>query len=170
MQDTVPGPQGPTVIWKPLGKSVRNFPRYMEIARSSNLRYLDALAPVQDSHPSYTQIGKLVQSQEHAGRRYAGCNVAKKDDGDLFAAVLAGENHLPGFKTEDLRHRLHGDCFDPLIRRRQAPAISRRWKRLQIPGLIAKIPRSHRWRASILGQHLLTKVIRLYYHGLSQAA
>ena len=109
MQDTVPGPQGPTVIWKPLGKSVRNFPRYMEIARSSNLRYLDALAPVQDSHPSYTQIGKLVQSQEHAGRRYAGCNVAK-------------------------------------------------------------IPRSHRWRASILGQHLLTKVIRLYYHGLSQAA
>ena len=132
VQDTVPGPQGPTVIWKPLGK--------------------------------------LVQSQEHAGRRYAGCNVAKKDDGDLFAAVLAGENHLPGFKTEDLRHRLHGDCFDPLIRRRQAPAISRRWKRLQIPGLIAKIPRSHRWRASILGQHLLTKVIRLYYHGLSQAA
>ena len=170
VQDTVPGPRGPTVIWKQLGKSVRNFRRYMEIARSSNLRYLDALAPVKDCHTSYTQVGKLVQSQQHAGRSYAGFNVAKKDDVDFFAAVLAGENHLHGFKTEDIRQRLHGDCFDPLIRRRQAQAISRRLKRLRIRGLIAKIPRSHRWRASIFGQRLLTKIIRLYYHGLSQAA
>jgi hypothetical protein len=168
--DTVPGPHGSIVVWKQLGKSVRNFRRYMEIARSSNLRYLDALAPVKDCHPSYMQIGKLVQSQQHAGRSYAGFSVAKKDDVDFFAAVLAGENHLHGFKTEDIRRRLHGDCFDPLIRRRQAQAVSRRLKRLHIRGLIAKVPRSHRWRTSILGQHLMTKVIRLYYNGLSQAA
>ena len=28
VQDTVPGPKGPQVIWKRLGKPVRNFPRY----------------------------------------------------------------------------------------------------------------------------------------------
>jgi len=168
--ETVPGPQGPTVVWKQLGKSVRNFRRYMEVARSSNLRYLDALAPVKDCHANYTQVDKLVQSQQHAGRRYAGFNVAKKDDVDFFAAVLAGENHLHGFKTEDIRQRLYGDCSDPDIRRRKAQAISRRLKRLHIRGLIAKIPRSHRWRISTFGQRLMTKVIRLYYHGLSQAA
>jgi len=168
--DTVPGPRGPTVVWKQLGKSVRNFRRYMEVARSSNLRYLDALAPVKDCHVNYTQVDKLVQSQQHAGRRYAGFNVAKKDDVDFFAAVLAGENHLHGFKTEDIRQRLYGECSDPDIRRRKAQAISRRLKRLHIRGLIAKVPRSHRWRTSTFGQRLMTKVVRLYYHGLSQAA
>ena len=170
VQDTVPGPKGPPVIWKRLGKSVRNFPRYQEIARASNLRYLDALAPVQDSPASYTQVRELVQSRQHAGRRYAGFNVAKKEDVDFFAAVLAGEHHLHGFRTEDIRQALHGTCSDPIVRRRQAQAISRRLKRLHVRGLIAKIPRSHRWRTSILGQRLMTKVTRLYYHGLPQAA
>ena len=170
MQDTVPGPEGPRVIWKPLGKSVRNFRRYQEIAQSSNLRYLDALAPVQDSHASYQQVRQLVQSQQHAGRRYAGFNVAKEDDVDFLAAILAGEHHLHGFRTEDIRQRLHGRCCDPLLRRRQAQAISRRLKRLHVRGLIAKIPRSHRWRAAVRGQSLLSKVVQLYYHGLPQVA
>jgi len=42
-----------------------------------------------DCCASYKQVRKLVQSQPHAGRRYAGFNVAKQDDVDLFAAVLA---------------------------------------------------------------------------------
>ena len=170
VSDTVPGPEGPRVVWKPLGKAVWNFPRYLEIARSSNLRYLDALAPVKDCQASYTQVRKLVHSQVHAERRYAGFNVAKQEDVDFFAAVLAGEHHLHGFRTEDIRQRQHGTCSDPLLRRRQAQATSRRLKRLHIRGLLAKIPRSHRWRVSINGQRLLTKIIWLYYHGLSQAA
>ena len=36
-----------------------------------------------------------------------------------------------------------------VIRRWQAQAISRRLKRLHVRGLIAKIPRSHRWRAAV---------------------
>jgi len=168
--DTVKGPDGFQVVWKPLGKAVGNFRRYQEIARSSNLRYLDALAPVKDPEVGYQQLRPLVQSQQHAGRRYAGFNVAKQDDIDLFAAVLAGEHVLHGFRSENIRERIHGACKDPVIRRRQAQAISRRLKRLHVRGLIAKIPRSHRWMVSAKGQRLLSKVIRLYHYGLSQVA
>lgn len=168
--ETIPGPDGPQVVWKQLAKSVRHFQRYLEIARSTNLRYLDALAAVQDTRAGYTKVHKLVQSQEHAGRRYAGFNVAKKDDVDLFAAILAGEHHLRGFRSEDIRMALYGPCSDPLIRRRKAQAVSRRLKRLHVRGLIAKIPRSHRWRTSVTGQRLLSQVVSLYYHGLPTAA
>jgi hypothetical protein len=125
---------------------------------------------VQDTRASYDEVRELVQSQQHAGRQYAGFNVAKKDDVDFFAAILAGEHHLHGFRTEDIRLRLNGPCHDPILRRRQAQAIGRRLKRLHIRALIAKIPRSHRWRTSYQGSRLLTKIIRLYYHGLPQAA
>ena len=158
------------MVWKPLAKSVRHFRRYLEIARSSNLRYLDALAAVKDTRAGYTKVHKLVESQQHAGRRYAGFNVARKDDVDLFAAILAGEHHLRGFRTEDIRLSLHGPCSDPLVRRRKAQAVSRRLKRLHVRGLISKIPRSHRWRTSVLGQRLLSQVVSLYYHGLPTAA
>jgi hypothetical protein len=167
---TVPGPNGPRVDWKRLGKSIVNFQRYQEIARSSNLRYLDALACVKDVQSGYVQVRNLVHSRQHAGRRYAGFNVAKQDDIDLFAAVLAGEHHLHGFRTEDIRQQLHGACSDPVHRRRQAQAISRRLKRLHVRGLIAKIPRSHRWRTGTPGQCVLGNVVRLYHYGLSKVA
>lgn len=167
---TVPTPTGPRVAWKSLGKSVANFPRYSEIARSSNLRYLDALACVKDVHAGYAHVRDLIQSRRHAGRRYAGFNVARKEDVDLFAAILRGEYHLHGFRTEDIRGQLHGVCTDPLQRHRQAQAISRRLKRLHVRGLIAKIPRSHRWRTGILGQRILANVVQLYHYGLSNSA
>src|SRR5579864_33339 len=63
--ETIPGPDGHQVVWKPLAKSVRHFRRYLEIARSTNLRYLDALAAVKDTAAGYTKVHKLVQSQEH---------------------------------------------------------------------------------------------------------
>ena len=168
--DTVLTPAGRQVVWKRLGKAIKNFRRYYEIGCSANLRYLDALAPVQDHRSSYQQVGELVESQEKDGRRYAGFNVAKVTDIEFIAAVTAGEHHLRGFKTEDIRHRLHGECRDRHQRRRQAQAISRRLKRLHVRGLIAKIPRSHRWKTSAQGQRLLPKIISLYYHGLSNVA
>jgi hypothetical protein len=36
--------------------------------------------------------------------------------------------------------------------------------------LIAKIPRTRRWRITNTGQKLLGALIQLHYHGLAQAA
>ena len=67
--DTVHEPDGSRVVWKPLDKAAGNFRRYQEIARSSKLRCLDALVPVQAPQVGYQQVRPLVQSQQHAGRR-----------------------------------------------------------------------------------------------------
>ncbi|HEY2249901.1 MAG TPA: hypothetical protein VGH74_02530 [Planctomycetaceae bacterium] len=99
-------------------------------------------------------------------------NAGRKDRNvlsDLYPRLL--DHAVVNFRAQDIMTELptlHGNRT--VIRRRQAQAVSRRLKRLHIRGLIAKILRSHRWRASTFGQRLLTKVVRLYYHGLSQAA
>ena len=70
----------------------------------------------------------------------------------------------------DIRQHLHGDVTDPTEHRRQASALSRVFKRLHVRGLIAKIPHTYRWRATVEGQRLLSTILSLYHHGLSQAA
>ena len=59
---------------------------------------------------------------------------------------------------------------DPAERRRRANAVSRLLKRLHVRGLIARIPRTRRWRVTQRGHSLLGAMIRLHYHGLPLAA
>jgi hypothetical protein len=65
---------------------------------------------------------------------------------------------------------LRGDTRDAAERRRQALRVPRLLKRLHVRGLLARLPRTRRWRITAHGQSLLTKLVRLHYHGLPQAA
>ena len=87
----------------------------------------------------------------------------------LFQAVLAGENLLHGFRNADIRVALYGASEDPGERRRQSHAVGRMLKRLHVRGLIAKIPRSHRWHVSKKGHQVLGAVLQLYHHGIPAA-
>lgn len=94
--------------WKPLRKNVACFRRYQEILQASNQRYLDALSTVVDTSTAcYRQAAELTRPKHHAGRSYAGFNVAYKADVDFFAAILAGEHHLRGFQIKNLVAMLH---------------------------------------------------------------
>ena len=115
-------------------------------------------------------MADLTESKSHHGRRYAGFNPGRKDDVRLFQAVLSGEHELRGFRNSDIRNQLYTPSRDPVQRRRQANAVSRLLKRLHVRGLIAKIPRTHRWRATDKGRSILGTIIRLHYHGLPLAA
>jgi len=170
VQRTVDHGTRTSVEWKPLGKNVANFPRYQELMRASNLRYLDALTTVKDVQSAcYQQVGELTRSKQHAGRSYAGFDVASQADVDFFAALLAGQHHLRGFQIKHLWELLYAKGTRA-VRQRQAQALSRRLKRLHVRGLIAKIPRSHRWKVTPKGATLLARVVALYHHGLANAA
>lgn len=105
----------------------------------------------------------------HQGRRYAGFNPTRSEDVKLFQAVLSGSHEIRGFQNADIRNQLYEQTRDQHLRRRRANAVTRQLKRLHIRGLIAKIPRTRRWRLTTRGQSLLGAIVRLHYHGLSQA-
>jgi len=157
------------MAWCPMNKGVANLPRYQEVALRANERYLEALSVVADPAPSYRQVTQLVESKLSAGRRYAGFNPARREDIQLFQAVLAGEHLLRGFYNADIRCALWGDSPQPRERRRRANAVTRRLKRLHVRGLLAKIPHTRRWRVTQRGQQLLGAMVQLHYHGLSTA-
>lgn len=154
--------------WFPMAKRVSNLYRYQEVSLAANRRYLEALAAVDDPKNVQKQVRQLAQPVRHNGRRWRGFNPANERDLQLFAAVMRGEHLLQGFRNRDIRQRLFPTSRDPAATRRQSAATSRLLKQLHLHRLIAKIPRSRRWRVTQQGQTLLSVVLTIHHEHYSQ--
>ena len=77
--------------------------------------------------------------------------------------ALKGEHALMGFRNQDIRKHLFTQPTSLAQRRRQANDISSLLKRLQVRSLIAKIPRSRRWRITPEGHKTLALSLTLYH-------
>ena len=95
-----------------------------------------------------------------ADRSSAGFNPARSEDVRLFAAVLDGDHIARGFRNKDIRAALFG-TNEPTSRQRSA-LVGRLFKRLHHRQLLAKIPRTRRWRATDAGRHLLSLAVKFY--------
>jgi hypothetical protein len=157
-------------LWSPMNKGVSNLYHYREVSQAANRRYLNALAVVDQPAAAYQQVEQLATPQQVGDRRHAGFNPARRQDVRLFEAILDGDHLVRGFRNADLRRLLHRPTPDPVLRRRQASAISRQLKRLHVRGLIKKIPRTYRWHVAKRGQKLLSAIITLYHQGIALAA
>jgi hypothetical protein len=143
----------------PMNKDVGSLVHYQEQARACNRRYLDALAIVDDPAPAYQQLRQLTEPKRVADRSSAGFNPARREDVRLFAAVLDGDHIARGFRNKDIRAAL----FDVATPSRQhSAAVGRLLKRLHHRQLVAKIPRTRRWRVTDAGRHLLSRAVQYY--------
>ena len=95
--------------------------------------------------------------------RVNGFNPAASGDIVLFAAVLRGQHTLRGFRNSDIRQHLFGSAKTTADRHRHRATVSHLLKRLHLHGLIAKIPRTRRWRVTWKGQLLMTAFLKLHH-------
>jgi hypothetical protein len=155
--------------WFAMCKGVGNLHHYQSHALACNQRYLEALAAVEDPTPSYDELKKLTERQRDKGRSYAGFNPAREDEARLFAAVLAGDYVVQGFRNKDIRAALYAERQSG-NQRRQSAAIGRLLKRLHVRGLLVKVPRTRRWRVSQQGRTILSDTLKTYRRYSAQAA
>ena len=152
----------PHLGWYPMAKGVATLYRYAEVARASNRRYLSALASLEDPSEAIEQLEALAQPVRREGRSYRGFNPASPQDANLFAAVLRGEHTIKGLRNRDVGRHLYPATKDPVVARRQSARVTRLLQRLHAHGLIAKIPRSRRWRLTQRGHALMSCMLKLH--------
>lgn len=156
--------------WFAMCKGVGNMHHYQSHALSCNHRYLEALAAVDDPTPAYDELKQLTEPLRHKGRSYAGFNPAREEDCRLFAAVLAGDHIAQGFRNQDIRLALFSGSRQDPLRHRHSAAVGRLLKRLQVRGLVVKVPRSRRWRVTDQGRRVLGDTLQTYRRYHTQAA
>lgn len=163
--------QGQRVMgWYPMSKGVANLYRYAEVASSANRAYLDALSVVDDPAQAYCLLHQVCEPVNRNGRRRRGLNPLRKSDIALFAAALRGEQLIQGFRNRDIaRHLNIPKSNDRRERKRQSARVTRLIQLLHAHHLIAKIPRTRRYRLTLRGAMLMSAAVYLYTHDFHQA-
>jgi hypothetical protein len=150
--------------WCPMNKGVANFYRYLEVARAANDRYLRALAVVDRPQASGEFLDRVHKPSRLGPRRRRGLNLLRVEEQRLFRAVLRGEHHLNGFRNRDVQAVLFPQRGrDVAEQRRRTAHVSRLLHLLRAHGLIAKVPRSHRYRVTAKGEALMGAAIYARY-------
>ena len=159
-----------SVGYYPMTKSVASLVDYQQQALACNRRYLDALAVADDPTPAYLQLRQLTEPRVVGSRSHAGFNPARGEDVRLFMTVLEGDRVARGFRNADIREPLFGNPKQTQLQRRASAAVGRLLKRLHVRHLVAKVPRTRRWRVTEHGRHLLGLAVQLYRASWPQLA
>ena len=152
--------------WSPMIKGVANLFRYHEVSLAANRRYLQALSAIEDPTAALADLRQLGRPVVRQGRRARALNPLAREDLELIRAVARGEFLVNGFRNADIRARIFAPARDKISRRRLSAKVTRLLQRLHVHQLIAKIPRSRRWRVSSKGRAITSAVINLHDHGL----
>jgi hypothetical protein len=157
--------------WVPMGKGVANFWRYYQVGQQANHRYLDALAHVAVKGEAVAELDSLCQGRTKDGRHYAKFNPVSQADTTLFAAVMAGEHTINGFRNHDLCARLYDSVASSLQEaKRRCARVSRLIAKLRGHGLVAKVKDARLYRVTARGYRLMSAALAFRLAGFPQAA
>lgn len=145
--------------WVPMGKSVVNIYRYAQVSQSANTRYWDALHAAKLTGECLEEVEKLSAHVTNNKRKYTGFNLLSQEVTTLFAAVLNGKNYIKGFNNADIRSIIYpcGMKNNPQL----IGKTTRLLAKLRAHGLIAKIPRSFRYKPSIKGIRIMSSILKV---------
>ena len=104
----------------------------------------------------------MTEPAKLQGRRKRALQPLSPAEQQLFLAALRGEHRLHGFCNRDLAQRLYPKATkDPGERRRRCARVTRLIQLLRGHGLVAKIPRTRRYRVTAQGELLMSAAIKV---------
>lgn len=148
-------PDGPRA-WRPMRKGIADLHRRAEVSQLANRNYLDALAVVDENAPLSKLLDDVSRPSTYNGRCVRGLRIGDRDDVALLEAVARGEFKIAGFRNRDLRAVLYPTKRDATLTetKKLSARVSRLLRVLRAHGVIHKIPKSHRYKLSPMGQTL----------------
>ena len=145
--------------WVSMRKGVAYLFRYRAVSQQANNRYLEALAVVDDPTPAIRQLDDITTRKKTlSGRGVRAFNPLSREDIQLFKAMMAGEHHIRGLSNADIRMCLQGSMHLQGLAdnpKKQSARVSRILSRFHAHKLIAKIPRTGRWRVTDRGKQIM---------------
>ena len=142
--------------WLPMRKGVADLHRRAQVSQRGNDHYLDALSVVDDSTMLSTLLDNVAKPATWRDKRVRALRTGDPDDVSLLAAVSHGEFAIAGFRNRDIRRLLRPEIAEADVAnvRRAAARVGRQLRMLRAHGIIMKIPKTHRYRLTPMGNQL----------------
>lgn len=142
--------------WRLLRKGVADMARRAEVCKAICGRHYTALSAVSVKTPLRETTAQVSRRVRKWGRSHRALQPLGKEDAALLSAVQKGEHLAAGLRNRDLRQALYGERKDRTRRRRDMARTGRRLRLLRAHGLLAKVPRTHRYHVTAKGQKIIT--------------
>jgi hypothetical protein len=144
-----------TKKWVPMGKSIANLYRYVEICKSIIKRFIEAL-PIPDMDKIPTKEIEAISAPKIVDdRKYSGFNLLSKETTDLFHAIASGDFIINGFDNKAIRARVYEDSNSPKIMNK----TSRMFSKLKAHGIIKKVHRKNRYYMTTRGRSITNTLL-----------
>ena len=141
--------------WLPMGKSITNLYRYVEISKSIINRYIEALPTIDTSSVTLKTFTQLSKRKEVKKRVYSAFNIFDEDTLRLFRCIAKGEYLIRGFDNKLIRKELYDDpdC------KRNINRTTRLLSKLRAHGVIKKVAKKNRYYLTTTGRKTLSTIL-----------
>lgn len=144
-----------TMEWVPMGKSITNLYRYVEISKAIIKRYLDAIPDISLDKVSDRELMSISGPKEVKGRRYSGFHLLSRETATVLSVIACGDFILTGFDNKSVRQRLYQDSNS----HKAINITTRLFSKLRAHGLIKKVPRKNRYYLTSRGRDITNTLL-----------
>ena len=144
-----------TKKWIPMGKSISNLYRYVEISKNIIKRYIEALPNINTDKVPLKEIKKISSRKELNNRTYSAFNILNEDTLNLFSEISRGEYLINGFNNKMIRKNLYSDSEDNKVINK----VTRTLSKLKAHGIIKKVPRKNKYYLTSKGRNIISSVL-----------
>lgn len=141
--------------WIPMGKSIANLYRYVEISKNITKRYIDALPEVNTDEVPLSEIEKVSQSITIKERKYTGFNILEKDTLKLFSIISSGEYLINGFSNKLIREKYFNNNYS----KKDINKLTRLLAKLKAHGIIKKVARKNKYYLTTNGRKITNSIL-----------
>ena len=142
--------------WVPMGKSIANLYRYIEISKSIIKRYIEAMPEINMDKVSVEDVTKISTSKEVNGRRYSAFNVLNQETLLLFKIISSGDFIINGFTNKNVRQRYFKECSENT---RNISKTTRILAKLKAHNIIKKVAKKNKYYLTNDGRKLISNVL-----------
>lgn len=144
-----------TKEWIPMGKSISNLYRYVEISKSITKRYIDALPDISIHEVPLKEIKKISSRKEIDNKVFSSFNILNEETLNLFSEIAKGEYLMNGFSNKMIRRNLYDIPDDKKIINKTTRTLSK----LKAHGIIKKVARKNKYYLTTDGRKIISSIL-----------
>ena len=144
-----------TKEWIPMGKSISNLYRYVEISKSITKRYIEALPDINLDTVPLKEIQSISTKKEVNGRNYSGFNILNKETLKLLQTISNGKYLINGFTNQKIRKELFADSETLQNINRTTRLLSK----LKAHGIIKKVVGKNKYYLTTNGRKIINSIL-----------
>ena len=142
--------------WVPMGKSIANLYRYVEISKSITKRYIDALPEINTNVTHVDELKEISSKKVIENRNYSGFNILNSETLEIFKVISNDKYLINGFTNKKIRKEIFDDDSESKYIQNKT---TRLLAKLKAHGIIKKISKKNKYYLTTKGRRIINTIL-----------